>query len=84
MSDFETNRRGSEEPIPGNLDSMLNDKQKATITELTNIGWELWFVRRPKFQPVIPVMLDKKNDSIAMVGEDGNVLEEFITQVRRA
>ena len=84
MSDFETNRRGSEEPIPGKLDSMLNDKQKATITELTNIGWELWFVRRPKFQPVIPVMLDKKNDSIAMVGEDGNVLEEFITQVRRA
>lgn len=83
MSEFAENRRDTEDPIPSNLDSLLNEAQQISITQLTNIGWHLWFVRRPKFQPVIPVMLDDKSDTIAIIDEDGSVLEESIIQIRK-
>jgi len=82
MTEVTKDKRYKSAPIPKNLDSLLNEKQKATIEELENMGWSLWFVRRPKFQPVIPVLHDTKHDAIALIDEDGIVLEESIIQVR--
>ena len=83
MSDFDKDRRHKLGPIPSDIDALLNEKQKASIEQLKGIGWKLWFVRRPKFQPVIPVLSDNKNELIAMVDEDGTVLEEHILEVRK-
>ena len=82
MTESTQDKRFKQAPIPKNLDSLLNEKQKASIDELENMGWRLWFVRRPKFQPVIPVLHDTKHDAIALIDERGNVLEESIIQVR--
>lgn len=82
MSTSIENRRNKEEAIPDNVDLLLNEKQKATIKELIALDWYIWFVRRPKFQPVIPVLFDTKSDKIAMIDEDGIILEEPIIRVR--
>jgi len=48
-------RRIKMEPIPGQLDNISNKLQMSAILQLESIGWRLWFVRRPLFQPVMPV-----------------------------
>lgn len=83
MSNLAEDRRNKQEPIPSNLDFLLNDKQKESIEELITIGWQLWFVRRPRFQPVTPVLVDRKYGTILMVDEDGSTHEESILMVRQ-
>ena len=66
-------RRAKQDPIPKNLDQILNNDQKTTIDDLEAFGWKLWFVRRPLFQPVVPVLVNAANDLIAIIGENGAV-----------
>ena len=82
MTDSIEERRNKEAPIPSDLESLLSDKQKASIDELIDKGWKLWFVRRPKFQSIVPVLTDNKNEEIVMIGEDGRVFEESIVELR--
>lgn len=82
MTNSIEDRRNRQTPIPGDLKSLLSDEQQASIDELIEMGWKLWFVRRPKFQPVIPVLTDTKNAEIVMIDEDGSILEESIVKLR--
>jgi hypothetical protein len=65
-------RRGKHNPIPDHLGSMLNKLQMSTLLELEALGWKLWFVRRPLFQPVMPVVCDPFNSFTAVLEEDGS------------
>ena len=64
-------RRTKQEPIPGNLEKVLNKLQMTTLLQLEALGWRLWFVRRPLFQPVMPVLYDPSNNFTAIIEEDG-------------
>ena len=79
MSDSTSNRpddrRHKQDPIPKNLDQVLNRLQKVAINQLQFLGWRLWFVRRPLFQPVVPVLVNITNNLTAVIGEDGSIDE---------
>jgi len=64
-------RRIKMEPVPGQLDSILNKLQMSAILQLESIGWRLWFVRRPLFQPVMPVLCNPTNSLTVVIEEDG-------------
>ena len=76
MSDYivETfeDRRKKQDPIPGNLERILNKIQMTTLLQLESIGWQLWFVRRPLFQPVMPVIYNPSYSFTAIIEEDGS------------
>lgn len=67
-------RRGSKKsPIPENLEKVLNKLQMTTLLQLEALGWHLWFVRRPLFQPVMPVLYDPKFSHTAIIEENGRI-----------
>ncbi len=57
------------------LRSDLNDSQLATLADLERFGWELKFVRRPIFQPSIPVVFDADHKTYAVLEADGTLNE---------
>lgn len=75
MSDYDNNnlgdRRTKQEPIPGHLERILNKLQMTTLLQLESLGWKLWFVRRPLFQSVMPVLFDPTMSFTAIIDEDG-------------
>ena len=54
----QTERRNSPHHSCRELRRQLNEAQRDTLGELERYGWELKFVRRPLFQPLIPVLYD--------------------------
>lgn len=70
-----TDRRLSHEDIKARLRGLLNDEQRQTLSELERFGWELKFVRRPMFQPSIPVIFDGDRRTYAALELDGTLNE---------
>lgn len=64
-------RRDGQVPIPQHLEKFLNKVQMTTLLQLESMGWRLWFVRRPLFQPVMPVLYDPTHRFTAIIEEDG-------------
>jgi hypothetical protein len=65
-------RRIKQEPIPNHLERFLNKLQMTALLQLEALGWQLWFVRRPLFQPVMPVLCDPSGSFTAILEEDGS------------
>ena len=47
-----------------------------TLVELEQFGWALKFVRRPLFQPSIPVVFDADRKRYAVLEVDGSLNEQ--------
>ena len=69
-------RRGDEEESGARLRALLNEDQRLTLVELEHFGWELKFVRRPMFQPSIPVVFDADRKRYAVLEIDGSLNEQ--------
>lgn len=68
---------------PGSvLKHELNDDQLITLNELEKFGWELKFVRRPPFQPVVPVVFDGDRRQFAVIEPDGTLNENPAIPIR--
>jgi hypothetical protein len=57
------------------LERELNEDQKFALRELERFGWELKFVRRKPFQPLIPVVFDGDRKKYAVLEPDGTLNE---------
>ena len=57
------------------LRAELNEPQRDTLAELERYGWQLKFIRRPIFQPSIPVVFDGDRKSFAVLEPDGTLNE---------
>jgi hypothetical protein len=57
------------------LRAELNEAQRDTLAELERYGWQLKFIRRPIFQPSIPVLFDGDRTSYAVLEADGTLNE---------
>lgn len=68
-------RRTLEASRSSALKRELNDEQLITLRELEKFGWELKFVRRPPFQPSIPVVFDADRKRYAVLEADGTLNE---------
>lgn len=60
----------------------LTAKQLATLDTMAQFGWTLEFVRRPLFNPPVPVAFDRNRDQFVVVFEDGSAAEDPGVRVR--
>jgi len=72
---FGSERRASEKESAARLRALLNEDQLMTLVELEQFGWSLKFVRRPMFQPSIPVVIDADRKRYAVLEADGTLNE---------
>lgn len=71
----ERERRKDEQRTARALREELNLAQRDTLSELERFGWQLTFIRRPLFQPSIPVVFDANRASYATLESDGTLNE---------
>lgn len=71
----ERERRKGEPRTARELRADLNQAQLQTLNELERFGWQLKFVRRPLFEPSIPVVFDPDRSSYAVLEPDGSLNE---------
>ncbi|MFS8136743.1 MAG: hypothetical protein ACMG50_01320 [Thermomonas sp.] len=77
-------RRKDVERAKRELRAELNDAQRETLGALERFGWELKFIRRPIFQPSIPVIFDGDRKVFAILEVDGNLNEHPSFSIRDA
>lgn len=53
----------------------LTQQQLDTLDTMQQFGWALKFVRRPLFQPPIPVVFDRGRQRFAVIEADGKINE---------
>jgi len=70
---MQNDKRKGEQAIPENLRQVLTPAQAKTLDEITTLGWQLKFVRRPLFQDPIPVVSNAKNDQVGVLDPDGKI-----------
>ena len=75
-------RRSSERAAQRLLKRDLNDAQLDTLAAIERFGWELKFVRRPPFQPVIPVVFDGGGGNVPKPATQAEV--EALAAARKA
>lgn len=70
---MEKDNRNTQQPIPDDLEHVLNSKQLAALQIIQSIGWQLEFVRRPLFLEAVPVVYNSTLDQIGILDSDGNI-----------
>lgn len=65
--------RGTQAPIPSNLDYYLNAPQLHTLHNLESSGWSLLFVRRPLFESPMVVVQSPGAQTFAAIELDGTL-----------
>lgn len=65
-------RRRHVPPTLLQLRAQLNDPQLDMTRELERFGWDLRFVRKPPFQPAVPVLF-ASDDAFLCLREDGTM-----------
>ncbi len=56
--------------------------QQETLDTLERFHWHLHFVRRPLFQPPIPVLFDRDTTRFVVIREDGTLDEQPALKLR--
>lgn len=75
-------RRHDEKAYATALRRELNEAQRATLSELERFGWELKYIRRPIFQPIIPIVFDGDRKTFAVLEADGTLNEHPSFNIR--
>ncbi len=75
-------RRTDAERNRQELRTDLNSAQLETLGGLERFGWALKFVRRPLFQPIIPVVFDGDCQNFAVLEDDGTLNEHPSFEIR--
>ena len=78
----EKNRRQKQQNPGRRLESELNEAQLMTLRSLETFGLELKFIRRPLFQPPVPVVFDASREKFAILEEDGTLNENPDIEIR--
>ena len=69
-------------PAPEQLREGLTAPQLVTLEALEIFRWRLAFVRRPLFQPPLPVLFDQDDTRHVVIREDGTLDEEPALKLR--
>jgi hypothetical protein len=76
--------RGTQDPIPLNLEYYLTDVQLQSLQHLEDFGWHLAFVRRPLFEMPTVVLLSPEGKQHACLDDDGSLNLEPLLILRVA
>ncbi len=66
-------KRGSQEPVPRDLEHYLTPLQRQSLDHLRDFGWQLAFVRRPLFELPTVVLLSPEGKQYATLEEEGSL-----------
>lgn len=66
-------RRGDADADTRELRRGLTAQQLHTLDTMSHFGWKLCFVRRPMFQPPVPVAFDRNRERFVVVEADGRI-----------
>lgn len=66
-------RRGDAASDARELRRGLTAQQLRTLETMSHFGWKLCFVRRPMFQPPMPVAFDRSRERYVVVEADGSI-----------
>ena len=71
-------KRTEQVPIPDNYEELLTEFQLSTIKKVESFGGEFWFIRRPLFQDIVPVVKYSRGENcdVAVIEEDGSLNKE--------
>ena len=75
-------KRKNTKPVPEDLENVLNEAQIRTLHSIRHFGWVLHFVRRPLFQAVVPVLINKEGDKCIVLMENGAINEMSDLDIR--
>lgn len=78
-----TERRQQVPAVPEHVDSMLNTAQHFTLHQLESFGWKLAFVRRPMFEPIIPVLQSFDGNKYVTLDNEGELVDFPSNQIRQ-
>lgn len=79
---MDKDQRNTQQPIPDNLEQVLNSKQQAALKMIQALGWRLKFVRRPLFMEAQPIVYNAKFDQVGVLDPDGNIDLELDLNIR--
>ena len=66
-------KRVGAEPVPHNLSELLTELQRTSLRRIENFGWQIKFIRRPRFQPPVVDVENTTGMNIGILEEDGGV-----------
>lgn len=66
-------KREREPAVPSNIDVLLTEPQRVALHRVENFGWQLKFVRRPRFESPIVVVENVTGASIGTLEENGDI-----------
>ena len=75
-------RRKGMNPVPENLEELLNEAQLRTLRSIGRFGWQLHFIRRPLFQEVVPVLISREGNKCAVLEANGSINERVDLDIR--
>lgn len=75
-------RKDAPPTAPELLRAGLTPPQLVTLEAMEIFRWRLAFVRRPLFQPPIPVLFDQDNTRHVVIREDGTLDEQPTLKLR--
>jgi len=78
----ERRRSALASPSYDQLRECLTPAQRTTLEALEIFRWHLAFVRRPLFQPPIPVLFDRDGTRHVVIREDGTLDEHPTLRLR--
>lgn len=69
-------KRGSQDPVPVNIEYYLTSLQLEALHNLEGFGWRLAFVRRPLFELPTAVLISPESKQYATLEDDGSLNTE--------
>lgn len=76
-----SNRRGAQRPLPEKVSDYLSAHQQFVLPQIERAGWEISFVRRPRFQ-YPTVVLRNTDGALGVLEPDGTLNEHRAIDVR--
>lgn len=66
-------KRGTQDPVPAQLDHYLTTMQQQSLEQLADFGWQLAFVRRPLFAKPTVVLISPEAKQYATLEDEGSL-----------
>lgn len=66
-------KRQREPAVPDNVEVLLTGPQRVALHRVENFGWQLKFVRRPRFESPVVVVENSTGANIGTLEENGDI-----------
>lgn len=77
-------KRFGMEPIPKAPEYYINKRQINGIPILEKFGWKLVCIRRPSLTEIIPILCNRDEGLVGILGEDGILRISDTLKIRRS